>query len=355
MRTSDITLNLRKRIVKGEFKPGRALPKRQALLNHYNTSVASFQKCVNQLISEGFIASRGVKGTFVSSTPPSLYQIGIVIPARLNSPRKTWDSFWETFIHEAESFSRTNGKYKFKYYYTSATYPGDMPSLLNDIADDQLAGIFILEHLSLPADCFKKFGNTPTVLLGVEELNYPHVLPIGINYSRMLELGASRLQTEGCTDIAVLKNTAIVFNEVGRDIAGYLAGKGINLPPERIQSICLCPASLATTPNLIRLMFNPEQKRVPDGLVIMNENLLEPVLATFEDLNLVPGKDVHIVSHCNLHHKIGTKPAAERLGIDTAALVRSVVRRISDYQKGLVRDIVWADIIWEEEFFKHFS
>ena len=73
MRPHEIVKMLRTRITSGEFPPGATLPLRHELLEEYGISVATFQKCVNQLTREGFLESRGIKGTVVPSYPPHLY------------------------------------------------------------------------------------------------------------------------------------------------------------------------------------------------------------------------------------------------------------------------------------------
>ena len=80
MRQPEILKTLRKRITDGEFPPGAALPLRHALLAEYGSSVATFQKCINQLIQEGFLESRGIKGTVVSEYPPHLCSYALVFP-----------------------------------------------------------------------------------------------------------------------------------------------------------------------------------------------------------------------------------------------------------------------------------
>ncbi len=55
MKVKQITGDMRNRIVSGEFPPGAMLPNRKILLEHYDVSVAAFQKTINTLIAEGFL------------------------------------------------------------------------------------------------------------------------------------------------------------------------------------------------------------------------------------------------------------------------------------------------------------
>ena len=76
MRQPELLKTLRNRITGGEFPPGSALPLRHVLLAEYGLSVATFQKSINRLIEEGFLESRGIKGTVVSEYPPFKIWIG---------------------------------------------------------------------------------------------------------------------------------------------------------------------------------------------------------------------------------------------------------------------------------------
>ena len=80
MRQTEIVKTLRKRITGGEFPPGATLPLRSKLLEEYSISVATFQKCINQLTREGFLESRGIKGTVVPKYPPHLFDYALVFP-----------------------------------------------------------------------------------------------------------------------------------------------------------------------------------------------------------------------------------------------------------------------------------
>ena len=114
MNLKQITADLRQRIVFGEFSPGDILPRRSELVAHYDSSVASFQKCINQLIQEGFLESCGSKGTIVCENLPNRFQIGLVVPVRPDSTARIWDPFWELLLKAADEFQAADPRYRFE-------------------------------------------------------------------------------------------------------------------------------------------------------------------------------------------------------------------------------------------------
>ena len=103
MKVQRITDDLRDRIVAGEFPPGGILPTRRILLEHYDVSVAAFQKTINTLIAEGFLESKNSTGVFVRSDPPHLYRLGLALP--IYSPAEIQaDSLWSALILSVDKF-----------------------------------------------------------------------------------------------------------------------------------------------------------------------------------------------------------------------------------------------------------
>ena len=77
--------------------------------------------------------------------------------------------------------------------------------------------------------------------------------------------------------------------------------------PEWVHGIHHLPEGVWEASRLIRLLCAPAQPVRPDGLIVLNENLLPPVLASLRECGIVPGREIQIVSHCNTP---ATKPLA---------------------------------------------
>src|SRR5215471_1824603 len=72
---------LRSNITSGEWRPGQQLPTRPELLSTFDAGMATVQRALDRLMTDGFIETTN-RGTFVSSHPPHLYRYAIVFPAR---------------------------------------------------------------------------------------------------------------------------------------------------------------------------------------------------------------------------------------------------------------------------------
>ena len=120
MRQTEIVKTLRKRITGGEFPPGATLPLRSKLLEEYSISVATFQKCINQLTREGFLKSRGIKGTVVPKYPPHLFDYALVFP---ESPEQTNDSFFPALRNAGEQFAAENPGLRLRHYFVGGMEP----------------------------------------------------------------------------------------------------------------------------------------------------------------------------------------------------------------------------------------
>ena len=75
--------------------------------------------------------------------------------------------------------------------------------------------------------------------------------------------------------------------------------------------LCLLARSAACVFLVVWALAQPER---PDGLIVLNENLLPPVLAGLRECGVVPGREMQIVSHCNIP---ATKPLV--CGLDYVA------------------------------------
>jgi DNA-binding LacI/PurR family transcriptional regulator/DNA-binding transcriptional regulator YhcF (GntR family) len=69
-----IKTDIKKKIATGYYKPGEALPGRNALSEHYQCSWSTLNRAINELILEGVLVAERGKGTYVSSFSKTLDQ-----------------------------------------------------------------------------------------------------------------------------------------------------------------------------------------------------------------------------------------------------------------------------------------
>ena len=295
MRPGEIVKTLRKRITTGEFPPGTALPLRRKLLEEYGSSVATFQKCINQLMREGFLESRGAKGTVVCCHPPHLFHYGLIFPSAPPIPAET-DSFFPALRQTAEEFAQEHSGVKFRFYHAENPEKPEISELqeLQDAAQKHLlAGIFFVNFApSRPLQ--QKLRSLPCVVISRLSSDTCHPYPtLEFDLVKLFRCCREELQRKGCKRIAALVPD-MVSNEKLIQIQ-QLIGKN---HPERMIGMNHQQTRPLLNKNLLKLLFHAPDH--PDGLAVLNENFLPLLEEVLPELGLKPGSDVKIASHCNV-------------------------------------------------------
>ncbi len=302
MKFSDVTVDLRRRIAEGEFSPGEQLPLRQELLEHYEISVSSFQKVVHTLTEEGFLESRGAYGTRVTATPPCRCRVGVLFPSHPVESGLYWDSFWRAFTLAIEQRRRNEPFYSFEFYYNIEAHSEEGPEyrrLVEDIRNRRLMGVVVLEHIRLSPAMEELIGEIPAVFFSERSFPSKNIARIEFDYPGLFDLACQMLAEEGCRRPAVLFNPEMTV-EFFPDYFASLKRRGLESRPEWFQAAGLgeeCGPWLAQS---IRLLFSANQAVRPDGLIVMNENLLPVAQSTLAELGLRHGRNLRVVTHCNL-------------------------------------------------------
>ncbi|UKI31450.1 MAG: GntR family transcriptional regulator [Lentisphaeria bacterium] len=152
MRQPELLKTLRSRITGGEFPPGAALPLRHVLLAEYGLSVATFQKSINRLIEEGFLETRGIKGTVVSEYPPHLCHYALVFP---ENPKQigTVDTFFTALRSVGRELETRTPGMRLLHYFVDNTNSGlhqELARLIEDAENRLLAGIIFVNFAPSP-------------------------------------------------------------------------------------------------------------------------------------------------------------------------------------------------------------
>ena len=266
MRQPELLKTLRNRITGGEFPPGSALPLRHVLLAEYGLSVATFQKSINRLVEEGFLESRGIKGTVVSEYPPHLCHYALVVP---ENPKQIGavDTFFAALRSVGEELSARTPGMRLLHYFVDNTNSGlhqELARLIEDAGNHLLAGIIFVNFVPSP-EIQTALIPCPCVVISRRSSDSYHEYP-------SLEFDSESL----------LARCLEYFHQRGRHRAAALILQ--NTSSERI----------------IRMQnqLDPEKRR-PDALAVLNENFMPLVVETLLELGLEPGRDVLLAAHCN--------------------------------------------------------
>ena len=308
----------------GEFPPGAPLPRRHELLSHYKASNVTVQRAVNQLTEEGFIESRGSKGIYVSLTPPHKFRFAVVIPPDHREQGVNGDTQWEALEKATVEIRRDAPEYTFEFYNI-----GDGPDigqpdfrrLLRDLGYGLSAGVILAAPLDRPL--LEKLRPFPAVS---HDPKYEGSIPgtvMKYDYVAMARMAVARLAERGASKIAVLLAARTNLLLVSRIEQAIQEAAGVTTRPEWIQGVHHQPPQSAVwVSRIIRLLYAPGMPETPDGLLVLNENLLPHIMNTLSVTGQLPGRSPLIVSHCNTPSVRPFYPEVEYLTFNAVNLLR---------------------------------
>ena len=299
MKFNEITDDLRKRIICGEFGPGTCIPRRQELVKEYRASLSALQKSINILIEENFIESKGSKGCMVTQTPPHLSCVGIVFPADSSSGISE-DSLWKALFSEAKKMSCNLSGISFEFYFVGGYRTQkfqEWERFFEDVKTRRLAGAIFFSYP--PEDHTELLDDFAHVQIDYkEEYSLHNPIRLATDHVALFNKSLDVLTAAGCHNIATLIQHTMNNSGVMRIMEAAHNSK-VYCPIEWIQPLHYKNTNPLLAGHIIELLFSKNTSRVPDGLVVLNENFLPVVMDSLLRLNLIPGRDVQVVSHCN--------------------------------------------------------
>ncbi|HCE44380.1 MAG TPA: hypothetical protein DET40_12605 [Lentisphaeria bacterium] len=326
---------IRDEIVTGKYTPESKLPIRKELMKLHDASKGTVQVAISQLIKEGFLESRGVMGMRVCENPPHLSRYGIAVPYNKEANDSSWDNFWSIFMRSAGQFKSKN-EVDFKYYYGLLDDEKNVSEqIFEDMDKRRIAGLVLLGHQRLPDNLFRKFYSTSTLIFSFEEFNNSNLKQIWFDYYSLIRKSVEYLVGKGRKKIALITNTEMP-SEYIVSFSKNVKEFGAISHPEWIQGVCLCKLGLPWTVNATRLLFSENQKSLPDGIIILNENLTGYVMQALSDKHIIAGKDVEVVSHCNFPSR-GIPPYnVKRIGFSSEDCLLKVIEMFSPEVKNKI-------------------
>jgi hypothetical protein len=328
MKVKQITGDMRRRIIEGEFPPGTILPNRKVLLEHYSVSVAAFQKTINTLISEGFLFSRNSSGVFVRKDPPHLFRLGLAIP--VSSPAELQlDSLWNKLILAGNDFHFEGQKVELKCYYIgNALGVGkDLFALQEDVANHQLCGVVFLRHspaVDLPPDFPQvNFDYRPLV-------TPPAHIRISTDHKAFFALALEKMKQCGAKNVAVILQASL-NNQSLVQLKKLADNSGLFIPPDWLLALNFELKDSIAQKWLISGLFSGNRKVHPDGLIVMNENFVPSVIDQLYQEGRIPGQNIHVVAHCNWPISSNEHPGVHYIGFHTGDILKSFMSGIRKF------------------------
>ncbi len=309
MRTEEIIQDLRNRIITGEFSKTGTLPRRHILLQHYDASNMTVQRAINQLMEEGFLVSRGSKGMFLSPNPPNRFRYALVVQPPEQRTEIQDDTLWNAMENAVTIYQARHPEYSFSYYMISESgrHQPNYLRLLEDLRNGLLAGVILPR--ALDSDLIAGFRDYPTVIHDPKDRT-TNGIKYYYDWIAMTKFAIEQLKELGARKIAVII-LALASPQFAERIEKLVLESDVESCPEWIQGVFQQTPHAPWTARLIELLYKPGMPETPDGLIVLNENLLPSIVGALKRRKIKPGTDVHVISHCNIP---ADKPHLKNIG-----------------------------------------
>lgn len=333
MKRDEIVRYLKNRILSEEIAPGSFLPLRSDLIRECEASNVTVQNAINRLAAEGFLRSCGSKGVMVSVYPPHKYRVGVLLPAS-GWPEKNFDTKWFAVEQALDMVEKDGSHISFERYRVSkemSMHDDELKKLSNALNESLLAGVIV--PFSLPDGLLMPLNGYPVVQHEPRNAKVIRAVSFNHNYIAMAEMAVKKLLECGATKIAVIMGSempAFFIREIEKVLFNC---KEICTKKEWIQSLSNTSRGIVWAENLLRLVFAPELRERPDGLVVLNENLLNPVTESLHELDMIIGKDIHVCSHSNIPTLTPVSDKIHFLAFDWCEIFRKSIWCINRFHK----------------------
>jgi len=323
-----ILRELRGRIVTGLLGPGDRLPTRRELQREFGTTRVTVQRAMQRLTKEAFVVPRGKLGTFVSPNPPHLGTYALIFPQGPSRGLGEWPRFWEAMENEARRFE-DGGRFEIYHSIDRHADSPDFHRLVRDMESQRLTGL--------------AFAWPPGDLWGTSLLKLPGIPRVAILMRQWRDIAAVRLSgafldkaldyllSYGRRHVAFIHLSPAPEDTLPR-IRRAVARRGMICPPYWLQGVARMTSQCAR--EVAHLLMNPDQRRRPDGLVIMDDNLVEPATAGLVDAGVRVPRDLQVVAHCNFPWPTPSSLPVKRLGPDARHVLAACVRSIQLQRAG---------------------
>lgn len=335
---------LRRQIVDGRFPPGARLPNRTELIRRLGVCSSTLQKAQDVLKEEGFVEASRRRGTFVTTTPPHLFHVGVTFD--LDAEAGEWaerSRFLLGLQREAEAISKL-GPWRLIPFFNTSVSESTRAELAARVRERRLAGLIVTNPYGLGEIVASKA--VPVVAFaGTGDPGTPLVLKL--DPRRLIDRALDDLKSRGRTRVALLTSSSASLTKLDH-LYRAAAARGMRAHEPWVQGVSLKEPHWAR--NAVRAMFAGRQDDRPDGLIVADEHLLDFALAGLLDQGLRLPRDVEVIAHANFHISPATKSPTRRLGYLTADLLMQALSLIDrSNREGKTRHTAVVDPSFEDE------
>jgi DNA-binding transcriptional regulator YhcF (GntR family) len=342
---------VRREIVSGRYPPGAALPTRIEMESRFGVSRNTVQRAMSLLHRDGFIRMAGRRMTYVASRPPHLCRYALVLREFPSDRHFYWTRYQQSLVEQA-AIAGADGTRTVEVFYGISDEQHETPAfeaLREAIAAQRLAGVVFIEDAGtkLHPRAAREAG-VPCVVLTHTPLEPDPTAGmdrIPVDGDGFVLRAVEAMAEKSRRGVAVLAHA--LQGDVALRITRELDRRGIVTHRRWNQRVDLNhPESAA---NIMELLFHAGQDERPDGLIVTDDNLVEPALAGLRAAGVQPGAGAVIVAHCNFPRRIGGDPEVRWLGYDVRRMLRTALEDIDARRRGETPAPAAIPVQFEEE------
>ena len=335
------------RILAGELKAGEQLPAQTELARQFGVSPVTVQRSVESLARQGFVRTRRRGGTYVAERPPHLCRYGLVFIDTPGNPA-TWTLFHSAVANEGIRLAKRHGIQLAAYHGVDGHLDGDeYRRLLDDVREGTLGGIILACYPSM-------LLQTPLV----QDPDLPRVAIMGLppvagiprvfgDVEQLIDRALDFLAAQGRKQVAIVASDGM-FRHCPGHFLPALHKRGFPAEPWRIQIVDRRPSEAVN--HCVRLLLRSGQKDRPDGVLVLDDNLVEHACAGLVAAGVRVPDDVTVVAQCNFPWPPPAVLPVERIGFDVGRMLTACIDSINRQRRGEAVE-PWTRIpaVFEEE------
>ena len=318
-----IVAHIREQIRRGHLQPGDRVPGRVELIDQFQVSAMTVQRAFDRLQADGFVEVHGRRGTYVCAAPAFRHLFVLAFP--LAAKRRA--RFWNVLAQVAPDLITPPDRLKILDEIDLHAGSWEVAELTEDARQRRIAGIFFATDPFLVANSpILTQPGIPRVAIGVKPApGVPTLIHLGGDM--LLPRAVDYLAGRGRRRLAQI---TVPGAHVPGEFARLLAAHGLPCQPWCEQ--CMSQATAEWAEQLALLLFALPASERPDGLIIRDDNLTDPVCRALLRLGL-SAADLDVVAHCNFPEPPPEFPVT-RLGFDNRALFRLGLQALRDQADG---------------------
>jgi len=317
---------VRARILDGSLAPGERLPTHLMIEKEFGSTSPTVIKAMDVLRAQGFIRSERRRGVFVAERPPHRHQYALAMefadPSNISQ-------FYVAMRNEAARFASAGKYFTIFYGIGDNTRGGDYQRLLGFVKSHQLAGLIFAQSAHAVANSpLLHEPNIPRVVVATESQHNAEVPAVYPDLASFIPKALDYLASRGRKRVAALM-AAVHPTQTVDEFITAAAALGLECRPHWVQGVH--PAGARWAKNLTTLLMHDADR--PDGLVILDDNLVEHATAGLAATELSIPRDLDVVAHTNFPWPTPAAVPVRRLGYDVRRLLELCIERIESIRR----------------------